>query len=114
MLERPTLAVPAFEALSAAAYLGVASSGVAALIFFRLIGRWGAGRTTLVNYLIPVVRVVLGAVVLSERLDAAVLAGGALVIAGVAIAGGAGGALATRLRLRPSAARAAGTEPIAA
>ena len=114
VLERPTLAVPAFEALSAAAYLGVASSGVAARIFFRLIGRWGAGRTTLVNYLIPVVGVVLGAVVLSERLDAAVLAGGALVIAGVAIAGGAGGALATRWRPRPSAARAAGTEPIAA
>jgi len=67
-----------------------------------------------VNYLIPVAGVVLGAVVLGERIDAAVLAGGALVIAGVAIAGGAGGARATRLRLRPSAARAPGTEPIAA
>jgi len=111
-LERPTLTVPTFEALSAAAYLGVASSGVAALIFFRLIARWGAGRTTLVNYLIPVVGVVLGAVVLGERLDVAILAGGALVIAGVAVAGGAGGAVAARLRL--SRGRAPVAEPIAA
>jgi drug/metabolite transporter (DMT)-like permease len=94
VIERPGLVAPPPEALAAAAYLGIASSGIAALIFFRLIATWGAGRTTLVNYLIPVVGVVLGAVVLGERLDATTLTGGALVIAGVAVAGRRGGGFA--------------------
>jgi len=114
VLERPTLAVPASEALVAAAYLGVASSGVAALIFFRLISTWGAGQTTLVNYLIPVVGVVLGAVVLGERLDVAVLAGGALVIAGVAVAGGSGNPIRLPRPARSALARHRAARPLAA
>jgi drug/metabolite transporter (DMT)-like permease len=90
-IERPALVLPPGEVLGAAGWLGIASSGVGALAFFRLLGSWGAGRTALVNYLIPVVGVVAGAVVLGERLDVTVLAGGVLVVAGVAVAGRSGG-----------------------
>jgi drug/metabolite transporter (DMT)-like permease len=100
-IERPALILPPAEVLGAAAYLGIASSGIAALAFFRLLASWGAGRTALVNYLIPVVGVAAGAVVLGERLDLTVLAGGVLVIAGVAVAGRTGG-IALR---RPAFAR---------
>ena len=93
-----SLSAPPVEALAAAAYLGVASSGVASLIFFRLIGTFGAGRTALVNYLIPVVGVVLGGVVLGERPGLAAIAGGALVVAGVAVASGMGSSLGGRMR----------------
>ena len=94
------LAAPPLEAVAAAAYLGIASSGVASLIFFRLIGTFGAGRTALVSYLVPVVGVVLGAVVLGERPGIAALAGGGLVVAGVAVASGFGGSLARRIGTR--------------
>jgi drug/metabolite transporter (DMT)-like permease len=100
-IERPALVLPPAEVLGAAAWLGIASSGIAALAFFRLIASWGAGRTALVNYLIPVVAVVAGAVVLGERLDLAVLAGGTLVVAGVAVAGRAGGIVRHRPSLAP-------------
>jgi len=100
VVERPAVAVPPSEALAAAIYLGIASSGVAPLIFFRLMAQWGAGRTALVNYLIPVVGVALGAVVLGERLDATVLGGAALVTAGVAVAGSTGVAFPVALRPR--------------
>lgn len=106
-IERPTFVVPPAETLGAAAYLGIASSGIAALAFFRLIASWGAGRTSLVSYLIPVVGVIAGALVLGERLDLAVLGGGALVIAGVAIAG-----RASRIVVRrPMLAREPAVEP---
>jgi drug/metabolite transporter (DMT)-like permease len=102
-IERPALALPPAEVLGAAAWLGVASSGVGALAFFRLLASWGAGRTALVNYLIPVVGVLAGAVVLGERLDVTVLVGGALVVAGVAVAGRPGGVTLHRPTFAPRA-----------
>ena len=47
---------------------GALGTGVAYLIFFRVIERWGATRTTLVTYVIPVVAIVLGFLFLDERL----------------------------------------------
>ena len=52
---------------------------------FRLFQHWGATRTTLVAYLIPVVGIVLGYLVLSEPVDARIIVGTALVIAGVGL-----------------------------
>lgn len=112
-IERPALVLPPAEVIGAAGWLGVASSGVGALAFFRLLGSWGAGRTALVNYLIPVVGVLAGAVVLGERLDVTVLAGGVLVVAGVAVAGRPGGVALRRPTLvrRPNAVAAPLVEP---
>jgi drug/metabolite transporter (DMT)-like permease len=58
-------------------------SGVAYLLVFRLFAHWGATRTTLVAYLLPVVGIVLGYLVLDEAIDGRLIAGTALIIAGV-------------------------------
>lgn len=73
------------DAIFAVIWLGLLGSGLAFLIFFRLLGRWGATRTSLVAYLMPVVGLVLGAVVLHEPVDARLVIGTALVISGIAI-----------------------------
>ena len=71
------------ESLFAVIWLGLLGSGVAYLVFFRLLDHWGATRTTLVSYLMPVVGIVLGAVVLNEAIDSRILAGGAPIFGGI-------------------------------
>jgi drug/metabolite transporter (DMT)-like permease len=66
-------------------WLGLLGSGFAFLIFFRLLTRWDATRTSLVAYLIPVFGLALGAAVLGERVDAGLLAGTALIVGGIAL-----------------------------
>lgn len=83
--ERP-LAIPGrFDAILAVVWLGLLGSGTAYLVFFRLLGRWGATRTSLVAYLLPVFGIILGAAVLHERVDLRTIGGTALVIAGIAL-----------------------------
>jgi drug/metabolite transporter (DMT)-like permease len=85
LFERP-LTIPArFDAILAVVWLGLLGSGTAYLVFFRLLGRWGATRTSLVAYLLPVFGIVLGAAVLQEPVDARILLGTALVISGIAL-----------------------------
>jgi drug/metabolite transporter (DMT)-like permease len=87
-LERPDLgAVPA-NAWAAIGWLGLAASGLAPVLYFRLIERWGASRTAVVNYLIPVVGVGMGAALLGEALPVSAIVGGVVVIAGVTLASG--------------------------
>ncbi len=73
------------EAWFSVIWLGLLGSGLAYLVFFRLLGRWGATRTSMVAYLLPVYGIALGALVLSEPIDARLLIGTALVIGGVAL-----------------------------
>jgi drug/metabolite transporter (DMT)-like permease len=73
------------DAWLAVVWLGLFGSGLAFLTFFRLLGRWGATRTSLVAYLIPVYGLVLGAVVLREQVDVRLIIGTALVIAGIGL-----------------------------
>ena len=85
VFERP-LALPIRgDAILAVVWLGLLGSGAAYLVFFRLLGRWGATRTSLVAYLLPVYGIVLGAAVLGEAIDARLLIGTALVIGGIAL-----------------------------
>ncbi|MGH2428978.1 MAG: DMT family transporter [Candidatus Limnocylindria bacterium] len=83
--ERPLGLTLRPEALFAVVWLGLLGSGAAYLVFFRLLGRWGATRTSLVAYLLPIYGIALGAVVLSERVDARLLIGTALIIGGIAL-----------------------------
>jgi drug/metabolite transporter (DMT)-like permease len=71
-------------ALGAVAWLGILGSGVAYLVNFRLLKEWGATRTTLVAYLLPVVGIALGVLVRGETIGLQVLAGTALIIGGIA------------------------------
>ena len=48
-------------------YLGLGPTALSALIYFHLISRIGAGRVQQVNYVVPVVGVILGILLLNER-----------------------------------------------
>jgi drug/metabolite transporter (DMT)-like permease len=85
VLERPWEATPDLEAVFSILWLGILGSGLAYLAVFRLFASWGATRTTLVAYLIPVWGIILGFVVLSEPIDGRLLVGTALVIGGMAL-----------------------------
>ena len=85
VLEQPFSRGLAPDALFAVLWLGLFGSGLAYLVFFRLLGRWGATRTSLVAYLLPVWGLVLGAIVLSEPIDGRLVVGTVLIIGGIAL-----------------------------
>jgi drug/metabolite transporter (DMT)-like permease len=85
VFERPFEVAITPEAWFAVVWLGLLGSGLAYLVFFRILGRWGATRTSMVAYLLPVYGIALGALVLREPIDARILIGTALVIGGVAL-----------------------------
>ncbi len=68
--------------------LGALGTGVAYLIFYRLIGEIGATASSTVTYLVPVVAVTLGVLVLGEAVAWNDFVGAAVVLLGVAVAGG--------------------------
>jgi drug/metabolite transporter (DMT)-like permease len=89
VLEQPwATATPDAEAWFSVIWLGILGSGMAYLAYFRLLSHWGATRTALVAYLLPVVGIVLGFLVLQEPIGPTLIVGTALVIAGVAIVNG--------------------------
>ena len=68
--------------------LGILGTGVAYVLNYRLIADEGAVAASTVTYLIPLVAVVLGALILNEPLTWHLLAGGAIVLVGVAVSEG--------------------------
>ncbi|MFF2777503.1 DMT family transporter [Streptomyces sp. NPDC058052] len=80
------------RAVLAVSVLGICSTGFTFYLSYRLIADEGATSAATVGYLLPVVSVALGAIVLDEELGLRVVAGAAVVLAGVA---------ATRWRARP-------------
>jgi len=85
LFEHPWTAQPDLQAIFSILWLGILGSGLAYLAVFRLFADWGATRTTLVAYLLPVVGIVLGYLVLGETVDARIIIGTALVIAGIGL-----------------------------
>jgi drug/metabolite transporter (DMT)-like permease len=86
VVERPWESVrPDPAAWFSVIWLGIFGSGLAYMLYFRLLGRWGATRTSLVAYLLPIYGIVLGFLVLQEHIDITLILGTALIIAGVAI-----------------------------
>lgn len=103
IFEWPITIPERFDAVLAVVWLGLLGSGAAYLVFFRLLGRWGATRTSLVAYLLPVFGIVLGALVLREPVDARLILGTLLVIGGIALVNARG-------RLLPAFGRRPATE----
>jgi drug/metabolite transporter (DMT)-like permease len=66
--------------------LGLLGTGLAYILYFRLIADLGASRASSVNYVVPVAAVALGVVVLDEPLTWQLVAGGALVLASMVYA----------------------------
>jgi drug/metabolite transporter (DMT)-like permease len=71
--------------VAAIAVLGIIGTGFAYVLNYQIITSEGATVASTVTYLLPVVAIVLGVLVLGETITAAVLAGIALVLAGVAL-----------------------------
>jgi drug/metabolite transporter (DMT)-like permease len=85
VLERPIGRVQvAPEALFAVVWLGILGSGFAYLAYFRILQDWGATRTSLVAYLLPVFGIALGTFI-GEAITLNRIAGTGLIIAGVAL-----------------------------
>jgi drug/metabolite transporter (DMT)-like permease len=83
--ERPLDVTWNTEALVAVIWLGIFGSGLAYLLNFRLLGRIGATRTSILAYFLPIVGIVSGAIMFGETIDVYVLIGTAMVIGGVAL-----------------------------
>ena len=78
-LENPLATRPSLISLGAVLMLGIASTAIAYMIFFRLIAVIGATNVTLVTYLMPVSAILLGAIFLDERLSITSIAGMGLI-----------------------------------
>ncbi len=66
-------------------WLGLLGSSLAYILYFFILRNWGATRTTLVTYMLPVVGVTAGVLILDESLDWRLIAGGAFIISGIVI-----------------------------
>lgn len=78
---------PGLRAVLAVVGLGVLGTALAFVIFYRLIAEIGAGRASLVSYLAPGVALVYGTTLRGEHVGWAAIAGLALILGGVAVAG---------------------------
>ena len=74
--------MPSAKALGSVIALALVCTGLAFVVFFRLIDEIGAARATVITFVNPVVAVALGAVFLDEPFTAAIVAGFVLVISG--------------------------------
>lgn len=86
LLDPPTEA-PGVDTVAAVAALGVLGTGVAFVLFYRLVATIGPTRSLLVTYLAPVFAVGYGALLLDERVGVSTAAGLGLVLAGAYLAG---------------------------
>ncbi len=94
-VESPLTLAPGMGAIAAIIATGV-FTGAGFCLYFLVISRVGAMRSSLVPLFFPVVAVVLGAIVLSERLPLEAFIGLALIMAGAI-------AVSTRAPAKPSA-----------
>jgi drug/metabolite transporter (DMT)-like permease len=74
--------LPSFPVFASLVVLGLVCTALAYLAYFALIIEVGASRATVITYLNPVVSVSLGVIVLSEPLNAPIIIGFLLIIAG--------------------------------
>jgi len=81
----PPLAAPSVLVIANVLALALLASGVAFVLYFRLIADVGATRALTVTYLIPAFGILWGALFLGESVPAAALAGGVLILAGTAL-----------------------------
>ncbi|MBI5668072.1 MAG: DMT family transporter [Chloroflexi bacterium] len=85
--ERPPVSYAALstDVLLSGLMLGFLNTFIAYLLFYYVIAHLGASRTTMVTYVVPVVAVTLGALVLGEVIDARMLLGSLLILAGIGV-----------------------------
>ncbi len=85
IVDRPwALALPGADVWAAVIALALASTALAYILYFRILATSGATNLLLVTLLIPVTAILLGVLVLGERLAPVQLAGMALIALGLA------------------------------
>jgi drug/metabolite transporter (DMT)-like permease len=84
-LERDRPLVLDTRSLAALVYLAVLGSALTFTVYYWLLARVTASRASLVSYTIPIVAVAVGALLLDEPLRPKLVAGSALVLAGVGV-----------------------------
>lgn len=82
------LPVPSMQVALAVLALALLSTALAYILFFRILARAGATNLSLVTFLIPVSAILLGILVLDERLNAAQIVGMGLIGLGLALIDG--------------------------
>ena len=103
---------PSAPSLACAVVLGVLCTGLAYVLYFRLLAAVGAARSMTVTYLIPLFGLLWGALFLSEPLRPSMLVGGVVILIGVTLVvrGGTSAArppAATRPDAQPTPTRTA-------
>lgn len=78
------LPAPSTHVVAALTGLGVLSTGIAFVIYFRILARNGATNISLVTFLVPVSAILLGALFLDETLEPREFAGFGLIALGLA------------------------------
>jgi drug/metabolite transporter (DMT)-like permease len=76
--------MPGVATWAAMAALAIVSTALAYILYFRILARSGATNVLLVTFLVPGSAILLGALVLGERLDLRHFAGIALIGVGLA------------------------------
>ena len=79
---------PSAGAWTAAALLSVLCTGVAYVLYFRLLSRLGPAGAASVTFLVPLFALAWGALFLGEMPTPAMLAGGAVILLGTGLATG--------------------------
>lgn len=88
-VDRPWgLAVPTAEVWAAVAGFALLSTALAYILYFRILATAGATNLLLVTFLIPVTAILLGALVLGERLEPRNFGGMAVIALGLALIDG--------------------------
>jgi drug/metabolite transporter (DMT)-like permease len=92
-----TLATPSLAAAASVLALALISTALAYLLFFRILASAGTTNLSLVTFIIPINAIVLGTILLGERLEPKHFAGMALIGLGLAAIDGRPFAAARRL-----------------
>lgn len=85
VLDEPWRLSPGPGSWAAVLTLGVLSTGLASIIYFRLLAAAGPTFASTINYLIPVFGAVLGVLLLGETVGPSALAALALILSGIAL-----------------------------
>lgn len=71
--------------IAALLWLGLLGSCLAYILYYFILSNWGATRTTLVTYIIPIVAVAAGVVFLNEPVTWQLVIGGLLIMSSIAL-----------------------------
>jgi drug/metabolite transporter (DMT)-like permease len=87
IFESPFSLSPRWQDLAAVAAGGVFGTGLAYMLFFRVLALAGATRTTLITYVTPMAAILLGALFLGERLPLRAFVAMGLILLGMTVVG---------------------------